>query len=202
MGANILTGTEVKSPEECPLPADKPETVRRYTTKSMLERCHEELKSCELKSRYNKELCFCHNDLVIANVIFNRKADSIHFIDFEYGGWNYPAWEIGNHFNEYVGLDALDYTNNFPSEQHRRQFLSNYLAARDRLTSGPKFTADDLDDMFHDVSILALQSHLQWVIWAFLQDESSSIDFDYKEYGRLRLQEMLNNAQALGYCFA
>lgn len=30
-------------------------------------------------------------------------SDEVRFIDFEYGGINYQAFDIANHFNEYAG---------------------------------------------------------------------------------------------------
>ncbi len=29
--------------------------------------------------------------------------DTVKFIDFEYAGYNYDAFDIGNHFNEFAG---------------------------------------------------------------------------------------------------
>lgn len=44
---------------------------------------------------------FCHNDLLLANVICC--GDSVTFIDYEYGGYNYQAFDIANHFAEFAG---------------------------------------------------------------------------------------------------
>ncbi len=44
---------------------------------------------------------FCHNDLLLANVLFTGK--SVSFIDYEYAGYNYQAFDIANHFNEFAG---------------------------------------------------------------------------------------------------
>lgn len=46
---------------------------------------------------------FSHNDILLANVIWNEKAKTASFIDFEYGSANYQAFDIGNHFNEFAG---------------------------------------------------------------------------------------------------
>ena len=34
-----------------------------------------------------------------------RDDDRAYFIDFEYGGFNYLAYDIANHFNEHTGTD-------------------------------------------------------------------------------------------------
>lgn len=34
-------------------------------------------------------------------------AGSVKFIDYEYAGYNYQAYDIGNHFNEFAGTCGL-----------------------------------------------------------------------------------------------
>lgn len=46
-------------------------------------------------------IVFCHNDLLLANVIHN--SNSVWFIDYEYAGYNYQAYDIANHFAEFAG---------------------------------------------------------------------------------------------------
>lgn len=55
-------------------------------------------------STIKSPVVFCHNDLLLGNVIYNSKSDSVTFIDFEYANYNYQAYDIANHFNEYAGL--------------------------------------------------------------------------------------------------
>lgn len=46
---------------------------------------------------------FCHNDLVVRNIIWNPSSSSVSFIDYEYAFPNYQPFDIANHFNEYSG---------------------------------------------------------------------------------------------------
>lgn len=46
----------------------------------------------------------CHNDLLLANVILDPSHSHVVFIDYEYAGLNYQAFDIGNHFAEFAGL--------------------------------------------------------------------------------------------------
>ena len=48
-------------------------------------------------------MVFCHNDVLLDNIIVTPDGDSVRLIDFEYGGFNYQAFDIGNHFNEFAG---------------------------------------------------------------------------------------------------
>ncbi|GBM90567.1 Ethanolamine kinase 1 [Araneus ventricosus] len=44
---------------------------------------------------------FCHNDLLLKNIIYNREKE-VTFIDYEYADYNYQAFDIGNHFCEFM----------------------------------------------------------------------------------------------------
>lgn len=41
-----------------------------------------------------------HDVLIIR---YSYCLDDVSFIDYEYGGYNYSAFDIGNHFNEFGG---------------------------------------------------------------------------------------------------
>lgn len=49
----------------------------------------------------NLKAVFCHNDLLLGNVI--NHEGRVTFIDYEYAGCNYQAFDIGNHFTEFSG---------------------------------------------------------------------------------------------------
>lgn len=46
---------------------------------------------------------FAHNDLLLGNVVYTEDNNSVTFIDFEYAAANFQAFDIGNHFSEFVG---------------------------------------------------------------------------------------------------
>lgn len=48
-------------------------------------------------------IVFCHNDLLLGNIVHNEAKKSITFIDYEYAAYNHQAFDIGNHFNEFAG---------------------------------------------------------------------------------------------------
>lgn len=60
----------------------------------------------ETRQLVEKELipvAFCHNDLLLGNVIYNAEERKVSFIDFEYAMPNYVAFDVANHFNEMAG---------------------------------------------------------------------------------------------------
>lgn len=47
-------------------------------------------------------------------------------IDFEYAGPNYLAYDIGNHFCEFAGIDNVNY-DLYPNEAVQKEWLTYYL---------------------------------------------------------------------------
>ena len=70
-------------------------------------------------------IVFAHNDLLLKNIILDESHRAVHFIDFEYGGPNYQAVELGNHFDEWAGVDDIDF-NRFPNEEEQKRWLAKY----------------------------------------------------------------------------
>lgn len=60
------------------------------------------LMECEL-SKLANPIVFCHNDLLLGNILYNESKKTINFIDFEYAAPNYQAYDIANHFCEFAG---------------------------------------------------------------------------------------------------
>ncbi|VDM02132.1 unnamed protein product [Schistocephalus solidus] len=48
-------------------------------------------------------VAFCHNDLLLGNMLISPNQDSVSFIDFEYCGYNHTAYDIADHFCEFAG---------------------------------------------------------------------------------------------------
>lgn len=58
-------------------------------------------------TQLNSPTVFCHNDLLLGNVIYSADRDQVTFIDYEYAAYNHQAFDIGNHFTEFAGLIYL-----------------------------------------------------------------------------------------------
>lgn len=75
-------------------------------TKNMLAKEAEALEILITEnSRFNSPVVFCHNDLQCGNIIY-QQPDRVKFIDYEYGAPNYRGFDLGNHFNEFGGLEG------------------------------------------------------------------------------------------------
>lgn len=129
-------------------------------------------------STLDSPLVFCHNDLLLANIIFTEKSHEISFIDFEYTEPNHQAFDIGNHFAKLAGggsSKAIDYEN-YPTKAFQEVWLKIYLE---------EFCGDASDErvatLYKAVNKFALASHFLWTCWCLIQAENSTIDFDFVE---------------------
>jgi thiamine kinase-like enzyme len=94
-----------------------------------------ELRQLQARVDDSWPLAFCHNDLNAENVMLNPDSGKIYLIDFEYGGMNYLAFDIANHFNEYAGVRENPDYSNFPSDSKMKSFIATYIAEATRLVS-------------------------------------------------------------------
>lgn len=60
------------------------------------------------------------------NMNMNMNTDGVTLIDFEYAAYNYRAWDIANHFNEFAGFD-FNIEKDFPTKDRRIEFLKLYV---------------------------------------------------------------------------
>lgn len=138
----------------------------------------------------NAKVAFCHNDLLAANILVDDQRSQIQLIDFEYGGLNYCAFDVANHFNEFAGGPPLDPTPHYewlPSVDQQRRFCKAYLEAVDKKDT---VTDDQVDALVDQVQAFLLVNHLYWGLWAVNQAATEGCDeFDYMEYGTQRIRQ-------------
>lgn len=120
---------------------------------------------------------FCHNDLLLGNVIFTEQSNKVTFIDYEYADYNYQAFDIGNHFTEFAGIDVsdIDYRR-YPSKEFQLEWLRAYLEEYKNCSA---IKDEDVEILYKQVNQFALSSHFLWTIWGLIQAENSYIDYDF-----------------------
>lgn len=126
----------------------------------------------------NSPLVFCHNDLLLANIIYTSDSDQIRFIDFEYAQPNYQAFDIANHFAKIAGAandGGIDY-GKYPSKDFQMRWLKNYLREyQDRR----EIRLDEIEDLYKIVCKFVVSAHFLWTCWCLIQAEFSTIEFDF-----------------------
>ena len=133
----------------------------------------------------NSNVVFAHNDLLLGNVIYNEKEDTVTFIDFEYTAYNYQAFDIANHFAEFAGIDNPDYSL-YPEGELQKAWLSIYLQEYNNVNYVPE---NEINLLYIQVNKFVLLSHFFWGCWGLIQSEHSTIDFDFLEYAAIRFNE-------------
>jgi len=133
--------------------------------------------------KLNSPIVFTHNDLLSLNIVYQEKNDLLNFIDYEYANYNYRGFDIANHFCEWTGFE-LDHSK-FPNQDQQLQFFKSYLKAAN---AGNEPTEEELQKIYEEVNKFVLLSHMFWSIWALVQADISSIQFDYLQYAADRLK--------------
>lgn len=138
-------------------------------------------------------IALCHNDLQHGNIILSNENKSVVFIDYEYGGINYAAFDIANHFCEWASdfnsstPHVMDFDRKYPSKQEQIRFLNEYLTGDLNNNYNHHNMQDkDLDIWLEEIEGFTQFSHLLWGYWGIIQAANSSIDFDYLSYALMR----------------
>ncbi|XP_063649177.1 ethanolamine kinase 2 isoform X4 [Pan troglodytes] len=119
-------------------------------------------------SQLESPVVFCHNDLLCKNIIYDSIKGHVRFIDYEYAGYNYQAFDIGNHFNEFAGVNEVDYCL-YPARETQLQWLHYYLQAQ----KGMAVTPREVQRLYVQVNKFALVRSDP--IQPVLQGEASSV---------------------------
>lgn len=133
---------------------------------------------------------FSHNDLLPANIMKHEKTGAVKLIDFEYGGVNFIAFDIANHFNEYAGgpendEGKTDYSL-FPTVDQQKRFIQGYVKAGlspDDVNTSNEEIDSLVDSLIKEVQGFLLANHLYWGLWAVNQAATEGTEsFDYMAY--------------------
>lgn len=121
--------------------------------------------------------------------MFVSHIGDVQFIDYEYCGYNYLAYDIGNHFNEFAGVSDVDYSR-YPDRELQSQWLRAYLEAyKEYKGFRTKVTEREVEILFIQVNQFALASHFFWGLWALIQAKYSTIEFDFLGYAIVRFNQ-------------
>ena len=142
-------------------------------------------------------ISFCHNDLLSGNIMSDCCCDKngkrkLKLIDFEYGGMNYSAFDIANHFNEWSGGtdDARPDYSKKPTKAQQLTFIKSYLLSK----NGGPVSDEVLLPLLEEVDFFRTVNHFYWGLWAYNQAcEEGCEEFDYRYYCGERMGEGLNN---------
>ncbi|GJJ09462.1 hypothetical protein Clacol_003685 [Clathrus columnatus] len=140
------------------------------------------------------ERVFAHNDTQYGNLLKlkNSKTLEIIVVDFEYASVNAAAFDIGNHFQEWMA----DYRSSTPHEMRQDKYPDKY--ERYNFYRGYGIEQEKLENMDESVKAWSRASEGMWAIWGVVQAESPTTqmpteresgdgDFDYIGYALSRM---------------
>jgi len=165
----------------------------------------------EVVPKDKESVVFSHNDLHSANILLCNKTDKIILIDFEYGAYNYRAYDIANLLNESMfNYDVKEYPyytceeQNYPTYSDMIDFIKYYLfyfkfgqAQYDDVhllndesylktlieeKGNIKEFNQEVEKIFEEVRVCAMLSHYYWTIWSVVKSKNPEIKFDYIHY--------------------
>uniref|UniRef100_G1PBL0 ethanolamine kinase n=1 Tax=Myotis lucifugus TaxID=59463 RepID=G1PBL0_MYOLU len=135
-------------------------------------------------SQLGSPVVFCHNDLLCKNIIYDSTKGHVRFIDYEYAGYNYQAFDIGNHFNEFAGVNEVDYCL-YPGRETQLQWLRYYLQAQ----KGMAVTSSEVQRLYVQVNKFALFSHLGSSSWLVSLNAFLLLKFQSVQYAVIRFNQ-------------
>jgi len=137
--------------------------------------------SAETGGAFWNENVLCHGDLTPGNVILMENKQ-LNFIDFEYSMVAPRAFELANYFCEY-GTSLLEPT--YPEKNIREKVIETYLKGDGSDNDvEKKLTISNGLGIVDGYSVL---SHYYWGLWGIIQAKQATIDFDYNDYAKKRL---------------
>jgi choline/ethanolamine kinase len=153
---------------------------------------------------------FSHNDINTGNILVREDPsswDPVVFIDYEFAAYNYRAFDIANHFNEWMydyGRKDFPYyyrrTDQYPSQKEQERWVRMYvqtyreqqqLQQENNQSPGPPAPPPDIEEsrIMREVTVFSLASHMVWCLWGLKQGQTSSIPFAYYHFARDKLED-------------
>ncbi|XP_040570731.1 choline/ethanolamine kinase isoform X2 [Lepeophtheirus salmonis] len=177
--------------------------------------------------RFNSPIVFCHNDLTGGNILVKEEKvgssdDQIVLIDYEYASYGYRAFDIANHFCEWM----YDYSNKeyphyyvvpekFASKESQMKFFNEYLSKQSEIQSSEKifhsknqkkphmsrnsYFERRVEALCNEVQHFILGAHLLWTLWSMVHSCDTEIKFGYMHYAQERFNQYLDLKSKLGF---
>lgn len=123
----------------------------------------------------------------------NAEDGELVLVDYEYAGYNYAAFDIGNHWCEWTANyhssdPALLHLDQYPTQEEQLRFVRAYIREResDKHLSDQE-VEEKAENLASDSRKWSIASHLMWGLWGLVQASQSEIEFDYYKYAMQRL---------------
>lgn len=143
----------------------------------------------------------CHLDLFAANLLYGSDSSQgdgpacdrdVQFIDYEYASDAMVGLDIANHLSgctELIEGESVTFdTTLYPTSAQQMHFLAHYLAERGLSSLADTLVSEPRAAVFARQLLVAFASEAEcrWVVWGLLQQQLSSVSFDFGDYALQR----------------
>ncbi|XP_011787235.1 PREDICTED: ethanolamine kinase 2 [Colobus angolensis palliatus] len=158
-------------------------------------------------SQLESPVVFCHNDLLCKNIIydsikgmaflapghcgfFHHARDELVVLGWQLEGYGGAGRNQSHPIPTCVwpaspsGVNEVDYCL-YPARETQLQWLHYYLQAQ----KGMAVTPREVERLYVQVNKFALASHFFWALWALIQNQYSTIHFDFLRYAVIRFNQ-------------
>ena len=143
----------------------------------------------------------CHLDLFAANLLYGTSdsigngrggGHDIQFIDYEYASDAMVGLDIANHMSgctELIEGESVTFDTSFyPTSAQQMHFLAVYLSQRGLSSLTDTLSRDPSVAKFARNLLVAFaaEAECRWIVWGLLQQQLSSVSFDFGDYALQR----------------
>jgi thiamine kinase-like enzyme len=120
-----------------------------------------------------------------------KESNQLVTVDFEYSNYNTRAFDICNHFCEwmydYHSEDpAIMNRERYPTLEEQIRFIQAYIDAPSKFDN-PDMNGVTVESLQKETRACVMVNCLQWYLWGIIQTDKSEIDFDYFLFSIQRL---------------
>eukprot|EP00177_Eucheuma_denticulatum_P003719 GFKZ01006735.1.p1 GENE.GFKZ01006735.1~~GFKZ01006735.1.p1 ORF type:complete len:349 (+),score=42.76 GFKZ01006735.1:210-1256(+) len=161
-----------------------------------LRRCEEGMR--QLRKELEGSDCpivFCHNDVWSGNIMVGKDDTTVSFVDFEFSGFNYRGFDIGNFFSEaaWGKMDGVVQEVGYPSTSQRKAFCQEYLRSTRGSGQATGTGKADVDALMEEAESFGRAAHLHWGLWALKLSVESTVNYPYLDFAQHRLRLFLRD---------
>lgn len=147
---------------------------------------------------FDSPIVLCHNDLNPGNILVcegdEKQVEEMYFVDYEYAGFNYRSYDLGNFWCEtFINnhFSISPYFQVFPDDeliQNKQElFIRAYLSALKAIDK-TKVNNEEIQRTITEMISFSLGSHVVWGLWGLAQSEVTNISFGFEAYGLKRIE--------------
>lgn len=121
-------------------------------------------------------------DIINPSIQEQSQDSKLVVIDFEYGGPNPPAYDLANHFSEWMNdyhcsMPHITFYERFPTHEEMLNFIYSYLS---HLNPSRKNMEEEVCQLYNSIMDWRACVSLHWALWGIVQSSELTSDTEPK----------------------